>query len=320
VHAVVEDDVPGLSRALGVVHGGVGVAEHVVRPPVAPGTRDDADAGRRDDVVVADLVRRRQRLLEPLGHHDGVGVLRDAIEQDHELVTAEPGGNVAVAKVRCRVAGSQVAREPLGDADQQQITDLVAKAVVDDLEAVKVQKEHGVLVVLVPPALPDGLLEAIGQQRPVRQTGEGVAAGLALQHVQESPVLEGFGHAGPKLVGVVRLGHIVRHPHLECPDLVVGVVRSREDDGDVTRQRIVLEPVTDAEAAHVGQTDVQQDQVRKLLAGLHEPLLAVLGGDLINVELVQTSLHEEPDLLRALDEEDTLAATHPVTFPLRGVP
>ena len=39
VHAVVEDDMPGLPRDLGVVHGGVGVAEHVVRPPVAPGTR-----------------------------------------------------------------------------------------------------------------------------------------------------------------------------------------------------------------------------------------------------------------------------------------
>jgi len=182
------------------------------------------------------------------------------------------------------------------------------------------EKQQRVLVVRVAPAQPDGVFEPVGQQRPVRQTGEGVAAGLGLQHLHERPGLEGSGDAGPDLVGVKRLGHVVHRSHIEGPHLVVGVVLSGEDDGDVPGQRIVAKPVADAEAAHVGEADVQQDQVRSLSAGLRQPLLAGLGDDEVHVELVQARPHEVSELLRALNDEDALATAHPAVFPGWGVP
>ena len=64
----------------------------------------------------------------------GLSVVAEPVEEDREFVAAEPGQRVAVAQARL---------EPARGGDQQLVADQVAEAVVDDLEAVEIEVEHG---------------------------------------------------------------------------------------------------------------------------------------------------------------------------------
>ena len=59
---------------------------------------------------------------------------RDVFEEDRELVAAQ---------ARDRISGAQAGLQSARDPDQQLIADHVAETVVDDLEAVEVEEEHG---------------------------------------------------------------------------------------------------------------------------------------------------------------------------------
>ena len=77
--------------------------------------------------------RRAQHLVEATG---AVGDLVDVarlVAQHDELVAAEPGDRVALAR-----AGA----EPRGDLDEQGVAEVVAEAVVHVLEAVEVEQQH----------------------------------------------------------------------------------------------------------------------------------------------------------------------------------
>ena len=74
-----------------------------------------------------------QRVLNP--ERDGVGLLlvAEPVQQDRELVAAEPGERVALPQTRL---------EPARHRDQQLVADQVAETVVDDLEAIEVEVER----------------------------------------------------------------------------------------------------------------------------------------------------------------------------------
>ena len=94
----------------------------------------DADAGRHRDLVPVELDGRGQARLHPLHDRtDPAGI--DVVEQDRELVAAEPRREVGLA---------QPGAQPLADLRQQPITDVMAERVVDELEAVEVEEHHGV--------------------------------------------------------------------------------------------------------------------------------------------------------------------------------
>ena len=134
MHAAVEDHVAGAARGLGAVHRGVGVAQQVLRPLVLGGVDGDADAGGDEDLVAAEVDRRRQALVDAVGHPHGVADVAPPFEQDRELVAADAGDGVR---------GAQRRGERAGDLDQQLVAHQVAEAVVDDLEAVEVEEEDG---------------------------------------------------------------------------------------------------------------------------------------------------------------------------------
>ena len=69
-----------------------------------------------------------------VGDRHGVVGLVQAGQQDDELVAAQAGHGVDVA---------QLLAQTLGDALQQLVADRVAEAVVDVLEAVQVEEQHG---------------------------------------------------------------------------------------------------------------------------------------------------------------------------------
>jgi hypothetical protein len=122
----------------GVVHRDVGVAQQVLGELVA-GLRlrradRDADAGPHRQLPALDQDRLGQAVQHALGDGDGLRRHREPVEQDHELVPAEPGDQVARA---------DAVEQALGDHHEQPVAGVVAERVVDRLEAVEVEQEHG---------------------------------------------------------------------------------------------------------------------------------------------------------------------------------
>ena len=124
----------------------------------------DADARRGEHFAAADRKRRAQRLLNP--ERDGVGLLlvAEPVQQNRELVAAQP---------RERVALPQARLEAPRHRDEQLVADQVAEAVVDDLEAIEVEIEHRepvaaapLLELLEPPP------EPLHEHRAVAQPGQ----------------------------------------------------------------------------------------------------------------------------------------------------
>ena len=75
-----------------------------------------------------------ERVEDPLGGLDRRLQIVDVLEQDRELVAAEPGGGVGRADAR---------RDALRHLEQHPVADGVPEAVVDGLEVVEVDEQHG---------------------------------------------------------------------------------------------------------------------------------------------------------------------------------
>ena len=124
--------------------------------------RRDPDARADDDVLARAGDRlRRDRGDDPVG--DDLGVLElDLLEHDRELVASDPAD---------RVLGTNARRDALRDLDEHRVAGGVPEPVVDVLEVVEIEVQHGDRA-RCPPARP--VLEALEQQRPVRKAGEWV--------------------------------------------------------------------------------------------------------------------------------------------------
>ena len=85
-------------------------------------------------LAAVDLERARQRADDPLGGLDGRGVLVTSSTQDRELVAAQAGDRVA--RRSAHPAGAR--RRP-----QQRVAGEVTEPVVDRLEVVEVEEQHG---------------------------------------------------------------------------------------------------------------------------------------------------------------------------------
>ncbi len=91
------------------------------------------------------------------------------LQQDGELVAAEPGDHVAI---------SDAQGEAPSDLGQQGVAGVVAEAVVDRLEVVQVDEQHGDPVATLPL---EGGCGALAEQHPVGQAGEVVVDGFVAQ-------------------------------------------------------------------------------------------------------------------------------------------
>ena len=103
----------------------------------------------------------------------GTAFARRAVDQDDELVASHPADGVGIAKC---------ALQAVRDRHQQQVTHVVAEAVVHVLELVEIDvqgRSSGAL----PPAAGQELLHAVHDQGPVRQAGQRVVHRLMTQFV-----------------------------------------------------------------------------------------------------------------------------------------
>src|SRR5206468_2410913 len=98
----------------------------------------DSDRGRDEDLAPLEVQRLGELHFDAHGDRlRGLGV-GHVLEEEAELVTAEP---------RHGVAGTQRAAEAVAHLHQQLVADRVTKRVVDHLEAVEVEEKHGQVLV-----------------------------------------------------------------------------------------------------------------------------------------------------------------------------
>ena len=155
---------------LGPVHRRVGVADERFRVVTVRRIDGDADARRDEELAAVDPEGIVDRFADLPGDLGRVFFGGDARDEERELVAAE---------ARDRVALADVLLDALGDLAEQLVADGVAQRVVDDLEAVEVEEEHGEpLVVAV--RLGHGERQAVAEEEPVRQVGQRIVEGEVL--------------------------------------------------------------------------------------------------------------------------------------------
>ena len=137
--------------------------------------------------LAGDVEGLRERGAQAAGGDRGQRLVVDADAEHGELVAAEPGDEVLLA---------HGARRRCGDLDQQPVAGLVAEAVVDDLEVVEVEEEHGDALARL-----GGSLERRDERGAVRQAGEGVEPGAAWKTSADKTSLSDR----PRLAGPERL-------------------------------------------------------------------------------------------------------------------
>ncbi len=164
-----------LALPLGGVHREVGVPEQVVGG-FLPGGGRDPEAGRHVNFVVAEVEGGVHGLGQPLDQHRGPLVAPHVLDQDAELVPAEP---------RHGVRGPTAGQEPLRRGDEQPVALGVAKAVVHLLEVVEVEEQHRDV-----PALParerQRVADPVAEERAVGEPGQRVVEGLVQELLLEA--------------------------------------------------------------------------------------------------------------------------------------
>lgn len=174
----VEEPPSLLARGLGRVEGEVGVAEEFLGMGAVEDGRD-ADAGRHGDRSVGEVEGLAQGVHD-LGRQGlGVAGFARSLDEDGELVAAEP---------RRGVGEPQDRGETAGDGDEELVADGVPHGVVDDLEVVEVDEEHAGQGGFA--AAPEqGPLDPLEEEDPVGEPGEGVVEGPVGQLAFQFPLL-----------------------------------------------------------------------------------------------------------------------------------
>ena len=105
--------------------------------------------------------RLAQRVDDSLGDAHRRCRLIDADEQDGELITSQPSGDVA---------GAQALADAVCDGAEQPIAGCMAEAVIDGLEVVDIDEEHADVV----PVLRQRLVDSGAEEEPVGHAGQRV--------------------------------------------------------------------------------------------------------------------------------------------------
>ncbi|MNM84301.1 hypothetical protein D3C81_963850 [compost metagenome] len=127
---------PVAAFGLGAVHRRVGIADQRGDIGAVLRVQAGADARAGEELVFAGLERRAEAGQQFVGDMTGVAGLVQTGQQDDELITAQARHCIDIAHLFFQA---------LGDAFEQQVADRMAKAVVDVLETVEVEKQHGPL-------------------------------------------------------------------------------------------------------------------------------------------------------------------------------
>ena len=165
VHLRLEEAPGAAAFALGAVERDVGTLDQLLaRSAIAGGDRN-ADAAADGDPVAVDFERFGDRIDDPARQQRRIFRIGHLGLHDREFVAAEASDGVDLAD-----AAAQACR----DRDQELVADRVAQRFIDRLELVEADAQHGEADAAA--GLRQRVLDALAEQRPVRQIGEGVVA------------------------------------------------------------------------------------------------------------------------------------------------
>ena len=192
VHCRVEHGHSTLAARLRRVHRDVGVPEQLVGPDLGPAGDRDPNAAADHDFLTQHRQRDLERLDDPVGDRHCPIEPCVVLEEDRELVAAEPGR---------QVVGPDAALDAFGDRGEKAIAGGVTEGVVDDLEVVEVQEEHDEPAAVALRGEPD--VDLLREHQAVGQPGQWVVIGLVAEllleprqlgeRLLELAVLEGHG-------------------------------------------------------------------------------------------------------------------------------
>ena len=134
VHRRVVDAGAVAAFVLGAIERHVGVAQDVGGVAGAAVDHGDADRGADDDVVAVDRIGRADGGDDAAGDRLQRIRIGGADGDDGEFVAAEP---------RDQIVAAHHAAQALGDVEDELVADVVAERVVDVLEVIEVDVEHG---------------------------------------------------------------------------------------------------------------------------------------------------------------------------------
>ena len=171
---------------LGVVHRGIGIAQHGLA--VAPVTRENADPDtrRRIQRVRPDLVAVGKGTLQLAGDAGRSQRRIDVGQHDGEFVAAQPCHDVA---------GAHRLAQARRDQAQQVVADVVAERVVDILETIEVDQHQRDLAVVARTGL-QGELKLRLEGQAIRQMRQRIVIGEMRQAVGRLLALADVGKAG----------------------------------------------------------------------------------------------------------------------------
>jgi len=172
LHRRLEEPVLAPALRLGAVECQLGMLEQCIG--VLPVLREQGhtDAGRDLELLAGKIERRRDRSQDLVGQGDYVRAAADLRLHEQELVATQPGQGVG---------GTDHGVDPLGYRAQQPIAQGMAQSVVDVLEAVEVEQEHGDHAAFAA-SMGQLLAEPVMQQGTVGQPGEPVVQGQPPNH------------------------------------------------------------------------------------------------------------------------------------------
>ena len=160
------------AEALGLMHGQLGVLDHVLGRCLRLRPGDQADRGGEHDLALGEGDRRLDRLLDRVG--DGGDARRVLLGQQHQR-------ELVAGKARQRIARLEQAVQPPRDGEQDGVAGRDAEPVIDLLEAVDVDDEHGRLDLLFAPWRAQSCLQPVHEQLAVGQAGQIVVHGVVQQ-------------------------------------------------------------------------------------------------------------------------------------------
>jgi hypothetical protein len=168
-------------------------------------------------------------VLDPVGHQRGVARIDHPLEQDRELVAAQARDDVPPAHALL---------QPAGDGHEHLVAHMMPHAVVDQLEVVEVEEEHGEQAIPIAPRAERGIGQALHEERAVGEPGERVVQRV----VPQLPLAHlALGKGVPQLqLGRSPLGQVAQQLEVLLtpePRFVAQGEQRAEDGPIVSRER-----------------------------------------------------------------------------------
>ena len=190
---------------LGGVHGNIGVPHQTLFVLRVGRKQADADAGCHPALLPHDDDRPHQN-REQLTCNEGDLLGRtDLLRQHDELIAAQ---------TRHRVARAHALLDALSHLLEQRVACFVPERVVDDLETVEVDEQHGKLAAVTPRRL-EGHIQHLAERHAVGQAGQAIVIGQVFDAQRREMAL------GLAFKVVECVGDVLRHALEQSEDLIV---------------------------------------------------------------------------------------------------